>query len=146
MKRNIFVVTLALAACVFVSAQDSRPGSRGGGGTPRARPSSEEVTVTGTLGLEKGSVVLTSGGTTYYVPALLRYGGFIDGLKEGAKVTVKGEVFAAPSSSENASAKSAPKTLNVTRLTIGGKDYDISSQSMGGDFPPPGGPGGGGPR
>jgi hypothetical protein len=63
---------------------------------------------------------LVDGGTTYYAPDLLRYAGFIEGLKEGAKVTVEGQAFAQPQDSTS-------KMIRVSKLTIGSKSYDLAA-------------------
>ena len=73
------------------------------------------VTVEGTLKLEKGFIALASGDTVYYVPMLQRYVGFIDGLKEGAKVSVEGYQF--------------KNMLHPQKVTINGKDYDFQRSS-----------------
>jgi hypothetical protein len=68
---------------------------------------------------------LVDGGTNYYAPDLLRYAGFIEGLKEGAKVTLEGQL--APSNTQEGNAK----MLRVSKLTIGSKSYELAA-----DMPP----------
>ncbi|MDR1231891.1 MAG: hypothetical protein LBK61_10890 [Spirochaetaceae bacterium] len=107
MKKIVLAMLVVLAAAGIVSAQ-SLPW---GGAQPQS--------VQGTLGLQNGAIVLfpsanTAGGNTVcYVPHLSRYAGFIDGLKEGAQVRLDGcsmgNGFFVPS-----------------KITVGGKDYDIS--------------------
>jgi hypothetical protein len=89
------------------------------------------VTVTGKLGIARGQIALTDQDVTYYAPTLHRYVGFIDGLKEGAEVTLAG--WTAPVDFQDA----ASKILIVTKLTISGKDYDLDSRAMGYSGVPP---------
>lgn len=57
---------------------------------------------------------MEQGDTTYYFYGLFQYAGFIDGLKEGARLTAEGKVAENPLSSKT-------KTLWVSKLTIGGE-------------------------
>jgi hypothetical protein len=66
-------------------------------------------------------VALVENGVTYYTPELLRYAGFIEGLKDGAKVTVEG--YSANLQDGNS------KMLKVSKLTIGSKAYDLAAAS-----------------
>jgi hypothetical protein len=86
--RAIGALVVGLACAAALSAQPSpEPRQRAlpGDGAP---PST--VTVNGTLALEDGRIVLKSGGTSYRVPQVGRYAGFIEGVKEGGLVTVVG--------------------------------------------------------
>jgi hypothetical protein len=73
----------------------------------------QTATVSGTLQLQNGTISVVNGNTIYYVPALERFIGFIDGLKEGAQVSIDG--YAAPNTNY----------LQAVKLTIGGKSYDL---------------------
>jgi hypothetical protein len=77
----------------------------------------ETVTVSGTLGLVNGRIALQKDGETYMVRGLERLIGFVDGLKEGAAVTLEGFVRTGP-------ADSKLHYLLVNKLTINGKEYD----------------------
>ncbi|MDR3303914.1 MAG: hypothetical protein LBS86_05835 [Treponema sp.] len=110
MKKLIFVAAIVLAVAGIVSAQNW-----GWGGSPRGV--SQSVTVTGTLQLRNGTIAVTSGETVCYVPDLARYIGFIDGLKEGAQVTVQGYVYG----------DQAFTYLQPATVTLAGKDYDFST-------------------
>jgi hypothetical protein len=57
----------------------------------RAAP--ETVTINGTLQLEKRFIAVSSDDNVYYMPMLSRYIGFIEGLKEGAVVSVEGYIY-----------------------------------------------------
>ncbi|GHV78124.1 hypothetical protein AGMMS49942_29450 [Spirochaetia bacterium] len=103
MKKFIFVLAIALGAAGMVSAQGW--GNRGG--------VSQALTLAGTLQLRNGTIALESSNTVYYVPLLERYIGFIEGLKEGAQVTLEG--YAAGNGNY----------LELTKMTLNGKNYDF---------------------
>lgn len=105
MKKLVLVMAIALAAVSIVSAQ--------GWGWNNAQP----VSVQGTLGLQNGVIALTSGNTVYYVPELSRYVGFIDALKEGAQVKVEGWQM-------------GNGYITPSKITVDGKDYDLSSNNV----------------
>jgi hypothetical protein len=105
MKKFVFFVGIALLAAGTVVAQNW--------GSP------EPVMVSGTLQLMNGQIVLSGGGNTfYYVPALTRLIGFVDGLREGAQVNVEGFSLGGG-------------FLQLTKFTIGGRDYDLSANVSG---------------
>jgi hypothetical protein len=112
MKRLVIFFLIALAAGALLSAQEGNRLSRG--------TAPEKTTVSGKLGIVRGMIALDSGDTIYYVPGLLRFAGFIEGLKEGASVTLEGYESLAPFPDEE------PGTsLRVTKMTLNGKDYDL---------------------
>jgi hypothetical protein len=81
------------------------------------------VTITGTLQLQKGFIVLVSGENTYHVPMITRLTGFIDGLKEGKEISVEGL--------EN------KNFIHLVKLTVDGKSYDFPAYARGqGNFGP----------
>ena len=79
----------------------------------------ESVSISGNLTLVQGRIALSSGGTTYIIGGLHRHVGFIDGLNDGAAVTIEGNAFAIPDN-ENT------KFLHVQKLTIGGRELDLA--------------------
>lgn len=99
------------------SAKKREPGSAQKDRQRENRPEQREfksiTTIEGTLKLEKGLVALASGDDVYFVPMLIHYAGFIDGLKEGAKVSVEGFQFR--------------NMLHPRKITLNGKDYDFPS-------------------
>ena len=141
MKRIALITLLIFGTVVLASAQGQGRDNRNWGRVmpaPRAdmrnwnerRPqpgvprfNTEEVTVTGDLTIVQGSLAVKSGGVTYLTMGLRRYVGFIDGLKDGARVTIAGRAI---SRSEDA----ATKFLMITKLTIAGKDYDLGLPQM----------------
>ena len=136
MKRFIFFCMLAVCAIAVVSAQgDNRrkqDAFRGkqhspawGRDSPRkAPPSPESVNVSGNLTIAQGMIAIIDNETTYLAMSLNRYTGFIDGLKEGATVTLEG--YALPSPQNN-----KVKILNVQKMTLNGKDYDLAAPRRG---------------
>jgi len=74
---------------------------------------SQRITVTGTLQLQNGQIAVASGNTVYFVPTLGRYIGFIDGLKEGAGVSIEGYA--------------SGNYLEPSKVTINGKPYEFSA-------------------
>jgi len=102
MKKLMFLTVVACLATGTIFAQ-------GWGGV------SQRITVTGTLQLQSGQIALAGGNTVYFVPTLGRYIGFIDGLKEGAGVSIEGYA--------------SGNYLEPSKVTINGKSYDFSSNN-----------------
>jgi hypothetical protein len=114
MKRTLLFLILMLPATVlFAQTGDTRFERR------RALPAEPPATVTvnGNLALINAGIGLTSGNITYYVIGIDRLIGFVDGLKEGAQVTLEGYEF--PAAQEY-------RYLRVFKLTFNGKDYEVS--------------------
>ncbi|MFP3089568.1 hypothetical protein LQZ21_04495 [Treponema sp. TIM-1] len=115
MKRSILFSILALVA-VGLFAQNGSDRARG----PRTPPEPPQaVTVSGNLALIDARIGLESGGNTYYVMGIDRLIGFVDGLREGAPVTLEGYEFPLPAAPEY-------RFLRVLKLSFNGKDYDLS--------------------
>jgi hypothetical protein len=128
MKRVWLCVFLAASMTGLIFAQNAK--------TQETPP--EKSTISGALGIAKGSIALKSGNDTYYVMGLNRFVGFIDGLKEGARVSLEGYAFPLPNNNGG-------KGFKVTKLTLNGKDYDLDSGNgvsrKNFSPPPPRGPG-----
>jgi len=118
LKRNILFGVMLLGLAAMVQAQVWGPGWN-----RRNTPTTETVTVTGTMVVANGMPALKSGDVTYYISGISRLIGFIDGLKEGAQVTIEG---LATSSSSNRNIK----LLRATKLTINGKVYELSPPEL----------------
>ena len=128
MKRNVLFVLLALGIAALVSAQAGNfwPWGPGFGNrmpnrntNPRApQITTEDATVSGVLTLVRGSIAIKNGDITYMVMGLNRYIGFIDTLKEGARVTIEGQAMSNPQDEKT-------KFLVPSKLTIAEKDYDV---------------------
>jgi hypothetical protein len=116
MKRIIFLALCVLAAAAAVSAQTgNRPVPDAGRGfTPPA-----QETISGNLGISGGMISLESGGGLYYVAGLNRFIGFIDGLKEGAAVSLTGYAFDSPR-------LSGAKVFRAIELRLNGKSYELA--------------------
>ena len=115
--KKIFItaaVVLLLAGNAFTQAW----GPQGRGTWP---PPAETVSVEGTLQLHNGHIALNSGTTVYYVPRVGRLTGFVDGIREGARVSVEGYAQG--------------NFLHVTKLTIAGRVYDFPALGTGPGFP-----------
>jgi hypothetical protein len=82
-------------------------------------PSTENVTVNGNLTIAQGMIAVVSGDTTWLVRGLDRYVGFIDGLKEGAQVTLEGYAMPSPRNDKF-------KLLQAQKMTLNGKDYELA--------------------
>ena len=118
MKKLVFLAVISLLVMGTVSAQ-----GWGWGFAPPAPP--ETVRVEGTLQLQDGHMVLSTGTAVYFVPGLFRYVGFIDGLREGARISAEGFV--------------SGSFLQISKLNIGGREYDFSATTQPG-WGPMGGP------
>ena len=116
MKRKIIFILLALALVAMIPAQEQQ---RGEGQSRFRRPAAETVTVSGTMVVARGMPALKSGDVTYYVSGISSLVGFIDGLKEGAQVTIAGLVISNPRDE-------TAKFLRSSTLTISGKSYDLA--------------------
>jgi hypothetical protein len=145
MKRTALFLMLALCVLSLVSAQGRdrrgqawRQGSRHGHhndyrgqgrhhrqGSQRPdtrnqpRPQIENVNVSGSLTLSRGMIAVEKDGITYLTFGLERFIGFIDGLKEGAQVTLEGIATVNPQNN-------SVKMLRVRKMTLNGKEYDLA--------------------
>jgi hypothetical protein len=119
MKKPALVLIAAMVTAGIASAQ----------GVPWNRPSwstdqTQPVKVSGKLALINGMIGIQSGGKTFYTPMLGHLAGFITGLSEGASVSLEGYAYTMPVAPEYS-------MLAVTKLTVGGKDYDLSTAGYG---------------
>ena len=76
----------------------------------------QTVSITGTLQLQNGIIAVVSGNTAYFVPTLTQYIGFIEGLREGAQISIDGFV--------------SGNYIQPTRVTISGKSYDFTASAQ----------------
>jgi len=107
MKKLGFLFFIVCLAIGTASAQNWN----NGWGTP-----TQTISVTGTLQLQNGVIAVVSGNTGYYVPSLTQYIGFIEGLREGAQVSIDGYV--------------SGNYLQPTKVTISGRSYDFSANAQ----------------
>jgi hypothetical protein len=136
MKRIIAFSILALCAVTLVSAHGNNRRGRGFPGGPqhsrewksgnhREAPAPEETNISGNLTIAKGMVALVDKDTTYLLMGLNRYTGFIDGLKEGATVSLKGHARTDPRDKN-------VKFMRVEKLSLNNKEYDLALPYQGG--------------
>jgi hypothetical protein len=90
-----------------------------------AQSNAQTTTIRGTLTLSGGKISVTSGNIIYYVRGLQRFVGFIDGLKEGAQVSLDGYV-STPSIDGQKDRLFYPITL-----ALNGKNYEVGSPTVG---------------
>ena len=122
LKRKALLILLIFGLAAATWAQGwGRGWNQDGRNQPNRpqRPATEAVTVSGSLILAHGMPAVKSGDITYLVGRITRLTGFIDGLKEGVQVTVDGHAIASAQDSNL-------KYLHPTKLTLGGKSYDLT--------------------
>jgi hypothetical protein len=102
MKKMIFVLAIGILAIGTISAQAW---------------GAQSITVEGTLQLQNGQIAVASGNSVYFVPVLNQYIGFIDGLREGARITVSGYA--------------SGNVLQAAQVTINGKSYNFQASGYG---------------
>ena len=124
MKKTAVVLILALAVAGAAVAQGA-PAPWGPPGWNLSQTPAQSIKVEGKLALINGIIGLKSGSKTYYVPMLGRLAGFVEGIKEGASVKLEGYEYPYAAAPEYS-------MLMVTKLTVGGKDYDFSQLAYGG--------------
>jgi hypothetical protein len=112
MKKLLFSALIGLTLIGFGSAQQ--------GWMPNPGIPAQTVAVSGTLQLQNGSIAVVNGNAVYYVPALERYIGFIEGLKEGTPVNVEGYVYN----------NRTYAYLQPSKLTFNGKSYDFPADNF----------------
>lgn len=118
MKKIAIVSLMALALAAGLSAQAfPGPGAV-------ADASQEVVKVEGKLAFKNSHVALVAKDKTYYVGIPAWAYGFVEGLKDGATVKLEGYEASLPLAPEYSH-------LRVTKLTVGGKDYDFSDAGFG---------------
>jgi hypothetical protein len=94
------------------------------GGSIFAQSNAPTTTIRGTLGLSNGRVAVVSGNITYYVRGLVRFVGFIDGLKEGAQVSLDGYASAPRVEGQK------DRLFYPVTLTLNGKTYEVGSPDV----------------
>jgi len=95
------------------------------GGSIFAQSNTPTTTIRGTLGLTNGRITVVSGNITYYVSGLQRFVGFIDGLKEGAQVSLDGYSTAPTIEGQR------DRVFYAVSLTLNGKNYQVGDPSAG---------------
>lgn len=114
MKRTLMAALVALAIAGAASAQNANPAPKGPDGL---QP--QQTSISGKLEWLEGTIGLKSGSNTYYAPRVRMLVGFVKDLQEGANVTLTGYAIKVPYSSNSF-------FFHVTKLSFGGKDYDLA--------------------
>ena len=123
MKQQFMIALLALGIAVMVPARDRGPsGMKGRENFHRdfQKAKTETVTISGSLTVSHGCIAVTDGGITYLVNRLARFTGFIDGLKEGAQVTLEGTALTFPRDE-------TIKMLVPSKMPLNGRAYSLSA-------------------
>ena len=122
MKRTILLILIIFGLTVPAFTQEGRRDWN------RLNiPRFEEVTVSGSLIVAHGMPALSSGGITYLILGLNRLVGFVDGLVEGAYVTISGHAMSSPRDDNL-------RILRPTELIFSERTYDLTLP--GGQFLP----------
>ncbi|HNY21012.1 MAG TPA: hypothetical protein PKO22_02570 [Treponemataceae bacterium] len=125
MKKTIMFLTMAIIVGAGLFAQaDGRGPKNPPAPAPNAAQIEPATQASGNLAYVNGWIALQSGDKTYYLAGIQRLIGFVDGLKEGAAVKVEGYVRAMPMAPEYS-------FMRVTKVTVGGKSYDIPAMPRG---------------
>ena len=125
MKRTIvFMLVLCTITMVFAQgSNDIQNPQRSQGESPRQSRgvprNAESVNISGNLTIARGMIAVNSNDVTYIAGGLQRFVGFIDGLREGATVTLEGNAYPVPQND-------AVKFLAVQKMTLNGRDYDLA--------------------
>ncbi len=114
MKKKIAI--LLVTGLVFAGTLSAQ--TMGQPPRPQVQQPKEVSTINGKLALVNGMIALQSNNKTYYVAGFQHLIGFIDGLKEGATVTLEGYGFPIPEAPEY-------QFFRSTKLTFNGKSYDL---------------------
>ena len=110
MKKIGFLIVIVCLAAGMASAQNW--GNEWG--TP-VQPN-QAISIAGTLQLQNGVIAVVAGSNTYLVPILTQYIGFIEGLREGAQISIDGYFYG--------------NYVQPTRVVISGKSYDFTAAAQ----------------
>jgi hypothetical protein len=94
------------------------------GGSIFAQSNTPTTNIKGTLGLSNGRISVVNGNITYYVRGLERFVGFIDGLKEGAQVSLDGYASIPVVEGQK------NRLFYPVTLTLNGKAYEVGSPNV----------------
>jgi hypothetical protein len=119
MKRKIMLCFFAVALTGFLFAQEQQAPARQG---------PQKITVAGKLEWTNGRIAIKNAGKTYYVSGLNRLIGFVDGLKEGAQVSLEGLEFKIPAVPDYS-------FFRTSKVTFNGKDYAFDNELAAAGFP-----------
>ncbi len=108
MKKLVIIAMMGLVLAATLSAQNTQ------------RTAAETLSISGTLAVENGLIALKTENQTYYTHGFQHLINFVDGLKEGAALTLEGYVL--PYQRD-------PEYLHFmsTKLIINGKSYELQT-------------------
>lgn len=113
MKKIIISMIIVLSVANIVSAQNSAP-------NPSTPQGIQQTSINGKLAFVNGRIAVQDASAVYYASGINQLIGFVDGLKEGAAVTLDGFLFPA-------SPSAGGQFFRTSKLTFNGKTYDISA-------------------
>jgi len=109
MKKMVLLCLFAAVICGSIFAQSNTP----------------ITTIKGTLKINANRFSVVSGNITYAVRGLERLVGVVDGLKDGAQISLEGYAIAPTTEGQS------ERLFNPVRLTINGKSYEVGSPGAG---------------
>jgi len=127
LKRSVLLVLLAFGLIAMASAHGPKraegpsagsPGAR----NPNARVAVEQVTVSGDIVIVRGSPAVKNGDVIYVLNRNFSLFGLVDGLKEGARVTIEGRAIEGRAMGTPSDGK--VMFLVPSKVTFNGKTYD----------------------
>jgi hypothetical protein len=129
MKKILLLAVTALSVTGFIFAHDYGP--HGPNGRPgqfferRIQNDGEALTLNGTLDWVDGRIALKAGDKTYFISGIRELLGFVDGLKEGAELTLTGRAY-------NMAYIPEYGLFRTEKVTFNGKDYQLNSGGFAG--------------
>ena len=127
MKQKIFLILMAIGLTTLGWTQQGQrhPNNPRPQGEPRFE--TEALSITGRLIVANGFPAIKNGDITYIVKGINRLTGFVDGLKEGAQVTIEG-------SSIKTKRDDNISVIIPSKLTLNGKEYDMAPLAVSPNF------------
>jgi hypothetical protein len=108
MKKFAIILMMSIVLIGTLSAQNI------------VRTNVETTTISGKLALVNGLIAVQNGDETYFALGFHHLINFIDGLKEGAEVTLEGYLMPVTLDAEN-------QYFMSTKLTLNGKSYELQT-------------------
>jgi hypothetical protein len=124
MKRIVLLTVAALTAGLVFAQNDGN--TRGPNGNPWQRGGNywenagEELVLNGKLEWVNGHIAVRANDKTYFVSGIQQLLGFVDGLKEGAQITLAGRTHNIPYITEYS-------FIRAEKVTFNGKDYTLDN-------------------
>jgi hypothetical protein len=129
MKKILLLAVTALSVTGFIFARDYGPPGPdrrpGQGFDRRIQNDGEPLTLNGTLEWLNGRIAVKAGDKTYFIRGIRELAGFVDGLKEGAEVTLTGRAY-------NMAYTPEYGFFRTEKVTFNGKDYQLDNDRFAG--------------